>query len=136
MNQQLIELCPFREKTASRRLYLAIARSDSPLSKTAIAKAAHLTVAKTATLCAAYVNRMHRAPLDRVGVRLVRNKDGNYILQQSKPKPNAKRPARGESNKKTFKRAKRKTGTRPQKHHKYELANIEANSTSSQLSTN
>ena len=97
MNQELFDLCPFREKTASRRLYLTLARSDSPQSKGEIAKAAHLTVAKTATLLAAYVNPMHRAPLDRIGVRLVRTKDGNFTLEKCRPKPNAKRPARGQT---------------------------------------
>ena len=53
MNQKLIDLCPFREKTASRKLYLTLARSDAPLSKSEIAKSAHLTVARTALLLAA-----------------------------------------------------------------------------------
>ena len=73
MNQELIDRCPFRENTASRLLYLAIARAGE-LTKAEIAKAAHLSVAKVATLLAAYVNPMHRAPMDRVGVRLVRTK--------------------------------------------------------------
>lgn len=96
MNQELIDVCPFREKTSSRRLYLVLARTDMPMTKGAIAKAAHLTVAKTATLLAAYLNPMHKAPLDRIGVRLVRTREGNFMLESCKPKPNAKRPARGE----------------------------------------
>ncbi len=99
MNQELFDLCPFREKTASRRLYLTLARSEKPLSKSQIAKAAHLTVARVALLIAAYFNPMHRAPMDRVDVRLVRTKDGNFALEKCRPKPNAKRPARGETKK-------------------------------------
>ena len=95
MNQELIDRCPFREKTASRRLYLALARSEEPLTKAEIARAAHLTAAKTATLLAAYVNPMHKAPLDRTGVRLVRTKDKNYILESCRPNAKAKRPPRG-----------------------------------------
>jgi hypothetical protein len=95
MNQDLIKRCPFHEKTASRRLYLSLARAERPLTKGEIAKAAHLTVAKTATLLAAYVNPMHKAPMDRAGARLVRTKDGGYTLQPCKPKPHAKRPPRG-----------------------------------------
>lgn len=114
MNQELIDRCPFREKTASRRLYLVIARSKGPMSKSEIAKDAHLSVAKTATLLAAYVNPMHKAPLDRVGVRLVRAKDGGYALETCKPKPKAKRPARGATKKKPVKKAKaRKTSAAP-----------------------
>jgi len=93
MNHELI--CPFREQTASRRLFMAIARSERPLTKSEIARAAHLTAAKTATLLAAYLNPMHKAPLDRIGVRLVRTKEGSYTLESCRPKPNAKRPARG-----------------------------------------
>ena len=107
MNQELIDRCPFREKTASRRLYLTLARADGALTKAQIAKAAHLTVAKAATLLAAYLNPMHKAPLDRVGVRLVRAKDGGYSLESCKPKPNAKRPARGEP-KRSAKNAKKR----------------------------
>ena len=105
MNQALFDRCPFREKTASRRLYLTLARSTTPLNKSKIAKAAHLTVARTGLLIAAYVNPLHRAPLDRVGVRLIRTKDGSFTLQACKPKPMAKRPARGEA-KKAVKKAK------------------------------
>ena len=112
MNQALFDRCPFREKTASRRLYLTLARSATPLSKSEIAKSAHLTVARTALLLAAYFNPMHRAPMDRVGVRLVRTKDGSFTLQTCKPKPNAKRPARGETKKKAVKKPKNKS-TRP-----------------------
>lgn len=108
MNQELIERCPFREKTASRRLYLTLARADGPLTKAQIAKAAHLAVAKTATLLAAYLNPMHKAPLDRVGVRLVHAKEGGYSLESCKPKPNAKRPARGEP-KRSAKNAKKRS---------------------------
>ena len=106
MNQELIDRCLFREKTASRRLYLVLARSKGPITKSEIAKDAHLTVAKTATLLAAYVNPMHKAPLDRVGVRLVRTKDGGFALESCKPRPKAKRPARGEPKKKPVKKAK------------------------------
>jgi len=114
VNQELIDRCPFREKTASRRLYLVIARSKRPMRKSEIAKDAHLSVAKTATLLAAYVNPMHRAPMDRVGVRLVRTKDGGYALETCKPKPKAKRPARGATKKKPVKKVKaRKTSAVP-----------------------
>ena len=106
MNQALFDLCPFREKTASRRLYLTLARSATPLSKSEIAKSAHLTVARTALLLAAYFNPLHRAPLERVGVRLIRTKDGGFTLQACKPKPMAKRPARGEAKKKPVKKTK------------------------------
>ena len=108
MNQELIDRCPFREKTASRRLFLTIARSEEPMTKAEVARAAHLTVAKTATLLAAYVNPMHKAPLDRVGVRLVRSKDGGYTLESCKPKPNAKRPPRG-ATKTAAKKAQKRT---------------------------
>jgi branched-subunit amino acid aminotransferase/4-amino-4-deoxychorismate lyase len=107
MNQELIDRCPFREKTASRRLYMAIARSEEPMTKAEVARAAHLTAAKTATLLAAYVNPMHRAPLDRVGVRLVRTKEGGFTLQACKPKPNAKRPPRGMPKKEAKKAVRR-----------------------------
>ena len=113
MNQALFDRCPFREKTASRRLYLTLARSATPLSKSEIAKSAHLTVARTALLLAAYVNPLHRAPMDRVGVRLVRTKDGSFTLQACKPKPMAKRPARGETNKKPVKKAKSNAARSP-----------------------
>ena len=91
----LESLCPFRDKTASKRLYLSLARSGAPMTKAQIARASHLTAAKTATLLAAYVNPMHRAPLDRVGVRLARADDGSYMLESCKPKPKAQRPPRG-----------------------------------------
>lgn len=107
MNQELLERCPFREKTASRRLYLTLARADGALTKGEIAKASHLTVAKTATLLAAYLNPMHKAPLDRVGVRIVRDKDGGYALEACKPNPHAKRPPRGEPKQPTKKAKKR-----------------------------
>ncbi len=87
-------LCPFREKTPSRRVYLALARSSTAMMRAEIARAAHLTAAKTTTLLAAYVNPMHRAPLERVGVRLSRGKDGGYKLETCKPKPKAQRPPR------------------------------------------
>lgn len=35
-------LCPFREKTSSRRLYLAIARADGPMSKSEVAKSTRI----------------------------------------------------------------------------------------------
>jgi hypothetical protein len=108
MNQKLIDLCPFREQTASRKLYLSLARSDSPLSKSEIARTAHLTVARTALLLAAYTNKAHRAPMDRVGVRLIRTKDGGYMLEVCKPKPNAKRPPRGVPKKLPVKKAKKR----------------------------
>lgn len=111
MNQKLIDLCPFREKTASRKLYLTMAKSDSPLSKSEIAKSAHLTVARTALLLAAYVNPMHRAPLDRVGVRLVRTKDGNYMLEGCRKNPSARRPVRGEPKKLPVKKAKKRASS-------------------------
>ena len=113
MNQKLFDLCPFREKTASCRLYLTLARSAAPLSKSEIAKSAHLTVARTALLLAAYFNPLHRAPLERVGVRLIRTKDGSFTLQTCKPKPMAKRPARGEAKKKAVKKPKSKAARSP-----------------------
>jgi hypothetical protein len=97
MNQEIIDRCPFREGSASRRLYMALARSEKPLSKVEIARKSHVIASQTATLLAAYQNPMHKAPLDRVGVRLVRTKDGGYLLEACKPKPKAKRPPRGAS---------------------------------------
>ena len=109
----LESLCPFREKTASRRLYLSLARSGESMTKAQIARASHLTAAKTATLLAAYVNPMHRAPMDRVGVRLARSQDGGYLLESCKPKPKAQRPPRGKKKELVKKRKGKKAVTKP-----------------------
>ena len=107
MNQDLIDRCPFRSKSSSLRIYMAIARSSEPMTKSEIARAAHLTVVKTATLLAAYMNSAHKTPLDRVGVRLARTKVGGYTLELCKPKPNAKRPPRGTPKKAVKKKVRR-----------------------------
>ena len=63
MNNEFIELCPFREGSASRRLYMALARSSEPMTKAEVSRKSHVLANKTATLLAAYQNPMHKAPL-------------------------------------------------------------------------
>ena len=114
MKMNLESRCPFREKTASRRVYLTLARSENPMTKAQVARAAHLPVAKAATLLAAYLNPMHRAPMERVGVRLTRAKDGGFILESCKPKANAKRPPRGQRKTPMKKKKGKKRVPKPQ----------------------
>lgn len=95
----LIDRCPFREGTASHAVYKALAASAKPLSLDEVASRSRVARDRVGGLLAEYLNPYHFVPLVRKGVRVVRRKDGKFALEFCKPKPNAKRPARGKASK-------------------------------------
>ena len=117
MSNKFIEKCPFvREGTASRSIYMALAKSSKPLSMAEISKRAKVSFEKTQTLVRAYMNPFHNAPMRRSAVSIVLDKDG-FKLASCKAEPNAKRPPRGEKAKKkiSHKASKKKAGPKSSK---------------------
>src|SRR5476651_1654278 len=104
MSKSLIEKCPFREGSASEKIFVALAKSDKPLTVTEIAKRTKLPEKKVKTLTEAYVNRMHFTPLLKVGCAYQRV-DGGFKLVTCKANPKARRE-RGKGKKKAGKKAK------------------------------
>jgi hypothetical protein len=87
-------MCPFRNKTAMRVIYLVIARSKSALKMHEIVKRARLPEQKVKTLVAAMTNVFHNSQLRKIGVAVARDKKG-YLLRRCKADLNAVRPERG-----------------------------------------
>ena len=88
------ERCPFREGSASFKLFMALAKSKQPLTAIDASKLAKIPLAKCETLLRAYRNPFHCAPLARSGVELTL-KDGKFGLKFCKANPKARRPERG-----------------------------------------
>jgi len=107
MSKNLIDRCPFREGTASKKIFVALATATKPLSAEEIKQQTRLSEAKVKCLCAAYLNPYHMAPLKKVGVVVERGKDGGYRLRICKADPDAKRPPRGKKGRKGKGRAKK-----------------------------
>jgi hypothetical protein len=112
---------PFREKSASHRLYAVLAKATKPLTVKAISERTKVPLKKAATLVHAYQNHYHNAPLRRIGAR-IESKDGEFTLTTAKPEAKAQRPARGEGKKKAVgklktapKKAKAKGSTKEKK---------------------
>lgn len=112
MAKSLVERCPFREGSASHKIFVVLAKAAKPMRAEHIAKAAKVPVEKTATLLAAYKNPFHNAPLRRAGVS-IESKAGQYVMATVKADPNAKRPERGQGKKR--KPAKKLTTPKPAK---------------------
>ena len=123
MSKVIIERNPFRQGTASRAVYGALAEAKKPLSADEVAKIAKVSGAKARTLLAAYRNPFHCAPLKKAGARL-NLKDGKFSLEVCKPDPKARRPERGKAAR-MAKKATKKSGKKPVKTPKTETTPAE-----------
>ena len=112
MSSKYMELCPFREGSASRKIYEVLARASKPLTMDEIASRSKVPHEKTVTLVSAYQNKFHNAPMRRAGVAIVRTDDG-FGLDTCKADPDAIRPERGEGGKKAKKKAPKKAQSKP-----------------------
>src|SRR5437868_1753160 len=92
--KNLMGRCPFRDGTASRKIYAALAGAKKSIAINEIAARAKVSLAKARTLVLAYMNPFHNAPMRREGVAVVQTGDG-YKLVGCKPDPKARRPERG-----------------------------------------
>lgn len=100
MSNKFVEKSPFtREGTASRAIYVALAKSDKPLTMAEISKRSKVLFKKTETLVRAYMNPFHNAPMRRAGIAIVQDKDG-FKLTTCKAEPKAHRPERGNAKRK------------------------------------
>jgi hypothetical protein len=101
MSKTLMAKCPFRDRTASKLIFTTLARVGAPMKVEDVwRKTKKVPLAKVKTLVAAYFNPMHNAPLRKVGVELVRDKEGRVQMKSCKADPKARRPERGKSKKK------------------------------------
>ena len=90
--KKLLARCPYKEGSASRRIFAALARAGADgLTAAQISRVSHVPAAKTATLVAAYVNPYHCSSLTRVGIALV-NEENRYRLVERAPDLDAHRP--------------------------------------------
>ena len=87
---------PFRDGSASHKLYAALAKATKPLAMKEIADKAKVPLNRAITLVNAYQNTYHNAPLRKIGAAIVREKQG-FELSTIKPDAKAKRPSRGKS---------------------------------------
>lgn len=94
MENDLVTMCPFRNGTASKCLFMALARSGK-VAKTHsdLSRQTKIPLKKTSTLLAAMSNPYHNAGLRRAGVTVERV-SGKFVLKITTPHPNAKRKAR------------------------------------------
>ncbi|MCZ7647456.1 MAG: hypothetical protein M5U26_19735 [Planctomycetota bacterium] len=99
---------PFRVGSKMRRIFDALAASRRPLSAEDVARRAKVKLSTVGNMLAAMRNVHHRAPLDKVGVRMERTEAG-HALSACAANPDAKRPARKAKRKSTRKQARRWT---------------------------
>ena len=106
MSKSRVEKCPFREGSASEKIYMALAKSDKPMTVSEIAKRTKVPEKKVKTLTEAYVNPMHLAPLLKVGCAFERV-DGAFKLVTCLADPDARRPERRKAKKNGKKNGKK-----------------------------
>jgi len=115
IRKTFLDKCPFRDGTASKKIFVALATSKKPLALEQIAAKAKVSQDKARTLVAAYMNPFHNAPLRRVGVAVSHGKDG-YSLSGCKADAKAKRPERGKkATKRRARMVKEKKTSKPRK---------------------
>lgn len=113
MNKKVISRCPFnRQGTASRKLYLALARAKTPLLPHEVARLAKIPLAQASTLLRAYRNPIHAIPLTRKGITL-RLKNRRFWLSLSKPRPNARRRRKEKKGRSPIKTQKKRRAHQP-----------------------
>ena len=107
---------PFRNESASSKIYAVLAKATKPLAVKDIAERAKVSLEKTITLVNAYQNKYHNAPLRKIGAAVVHDKDG-FRLSAIKPDKDAQRPPRGKAKSKKSaakpKKAKAAKKTKP-----------------------
>lgn len=123
---------PFRDGSASHKLYTVLGKAEKPLTMAEISKRAKVPFEKAQTLVRAYQNPFHNAPLRRAGIAIANGKEG-FALATCKAQPNAKRPERGEGKgkkpakgKKVAARRKRPKATKPSPKSKLEPVPVTA----------
>ena len=89
VNEELVSKCPFREGTASRKIFLVLAEG-LPAGEDEIAKATKVPKDRIRRLLEMYSGNIHSCSLQRAGLSVCHDEKG-WSLREIEAKPNAKR---------------------------------------------